>query len=86
MTCDATNSYRNLPLPGPKSLWEASTRSAWETEYEASRFQTSGLVTLGDLIDLQQSDYTPSNARRLDTWNAGVDSSGSLLNLVGTMV
>jgi hypothetical protein len=45
-----------------------------------------GFVTLGDLIDAQQSDYTPANAEKLDRWNAGVDNLGSLLNLVGAMV
>lgn len=85
--CDPSESYRNVPLPGPKSLWEASTPSCWEMEYEASRMlHFSGLVTLGDLVDLQRSEYTPSNARKLDMWNAGVDNLGSLLNLVGSMV
>lgn len=84
--CDASRSYRTLPLPSPKALWEAHTQSAWESEYEACCiFQTSGLVTLGDLIDAQRSDYTPSNARKLDKWNAEVDNLGCLLNLVGTM-
>jgi hypothetical protein len=46
----------------------------------------SGLVTLGDLVDLQRADYNPSNARKLDMWNAGIDNLGSLLNLVGSMV
>ena len=85
--CDPSQSYRTIPLPSPKSLWEAHTQSAWESEYEASRIcQISGLVTLGDLIDLQQSAYTPSDARKLDQWNAGIDNLGSLLNLVRTMV
>lgn len=84
---DASQGYRSLQLPSPKSLWEATTQSAWESECEATRtFQMSGLVTLGDLIDVQQSDYTPSNAKKLDKWNAGVDNLGSLLNLVGAMV
>ena len=48
--------------------------------------QVSGLVTLGDLIDLQRAAYTPLNARKLDLWNAGIDNLGSLLNLVGTMI
>lgn len=86
-TCDTSKSYRHLPLPCPKSLWEAPTHSAWESEYEASHSsQMSGLGTLGDLIDIQQSDNTPSNARKLDIWNAGVDNLGSLLNLVSAMV
>lgn len=87
LVCDASQSYRTLLLPSPKSLWEAPTQSAWESEYEASRIlQTSGLVTLGDLIDVQQSDFLPSNAQKLDKWNAGVDNLGTLLNLVSTMI
>ncbi|KAF2099004.1 hypothetical protein NA57DRAFT_76240 [Rhizodiscina lignyota] len=87
VVCDPSQSYRSLPLPGLKYLWEAPSQAAWEVEYEASRvLQTSGLVTLGDLIDTQQSGYLVSNAQKLDKWNAGVDNLGSLLNLAGTMV
>ena len=87
VTCDPTQSYRFLPLPGLKSLWEASSQSAWKSEYEASRvLQASGLSTLGDLIDVQKSAYSQANAQKLDKWNAGVDNLGSLLNLVGTTV
>ena len=85
--CDPTESYRSIPLPAPKSLWEASTQEAWELEYDASRMlQLSGLVTLGDLIDLQRAEYTPANARKLDVWNAGIDNLGALVNLVGSML
>ena len=85
--CDASQSYRNLPLPNPKTLWEAPTQSAWESEYEACRIlQSGGLVTLGDLIDAQLSDREPPNARNLDKWNAGADNLGCLLNLVGAMI
>jgi hypothetical protein len=85
--CDPSGSYRSIPLPSPKSLWEASSQSAWESECEASRMlQLSGLVTMGDLIDVQTARHTPSNARKLDLWNAGVDNLSSLLNLVVTMV
>jgi hypothetical protein len=84
---DASQSYRSLQLPSPKSVWEAKSQGAWEMECEATRaFQMSGLVTLGDLIDAQQCDYTSSEARKLDEWNARVDNLGSLLNLVGGMV
>ena len=83
---DASQGYRCLPLPSPKTVWEARTQSIWEAEYEACRCaRTNGLVTLGDLIDAQQSAYTPYNARKLDIWNAGVDNLGCLLNLVGSM-
>ncbi|KIW67837.1 hypothetical protein PV04_07061 [Phialophora macrospora] len=87
VACDPSGSYRSIPLPGPKSLWEASTQSAWELEYEASRMlHVRGPVTLGDLVALQRSAYTPSNAGKLDVWNARVDNLGSLLNLVHTMI
>lgn len=84
--CDLSQSYRTIPLSSPKSLWEARTSAIWESGYEADRTcQSHGLATLGDLIELQRSNYTATNARRLDQWNAGVDNLGSLLNLVGTM-
>jgi hypothetical protein len=84
---DPAQTYRDILLPSPKSLWEARTRSAWQSEYDAYRIlQVGSLVTLGDLIDAQQSRYTLANAQKLDRWNAGVDTLGSLLNLVGTMV
>lgn len=67
-------------------MWEAPTGNAWKLEQETCRMlQTNGLITLGDLIDAQQSEYTPSNARKLDMWNAGVDTLGCLLNLIGSM-
>ena len=83
---DGSQSYKTLPLPSPKSLWEAPTQLVWESEYEAARkYQSCGLNTLGDLIDAQRADYTPSNAQELDRWNAGVDNLGCLLNLIGSM-
>lgn len=46
----------------------------------------SGLITLGDLIDAQRSEYAPANANKMDSWNAGADNLGTLLNLVNAMV
>jgi hypothetical protein len=87
ITLDPSESYRFIPLPSLKSLWEAPSHYVWEKEYEASHtLQTSGLATLGDLIDAHKSGYSQRNAQKLDVWNAGVDNLGSLLNLVGNMV
>lgn len=83
---DTAQSYLNLQLPCSRSLWESSTHAAWESEREATRtFHTSDLVTLGDLIEAQQSEYTTASAIKMDNWNAGVDTLGNLLNLVGGM-
>ena len=84
--CDATQSYRTLPLPSPKSMWEASTQTAWESEHDAyCHSQTKNFTSVGDLIDAQNLPYTPSNARKLDMWNARIDNLGCLLNLVASM-
>jgi hypothetical protein len=84
---DTSQSYRVIPLPAPKSLWEASSRTAWESEYAAScKFQSNDLVTLGDLLDAQNSRHLPLAARQLDKWNAGMDNLGTLLNLVNTII
>lgn len=84
---DTSQSYRSLELPCPKSLWEAPTQTAWESECEATRtFQMNGLHTVGDLIDAQQSSHISSSARKLDQWNARVDSLGCLSNLVGDIL
>jgi hypothetical protein len=85
--CDPSQSYRGLLLPCSKSLWEASSETAWLQQYESTRLQrANGLVTLGDLIDAQKNSFIPYEARRLDEWNASADGLGMLLNMVGTMV
>ncbi|GAB7344352.1 hypothetical protein MBLNU457_2214t1 [Dothideomycetes sp. NU457] len=85
--CDPSQSYRNLPLPCIKSLWEASTRDTWAAEVESSRIlQSSGLSTLGDLLDTQASASSMSSALKLDKWNAGADTLGSLLNLTSLIL
>lgn len=84
---DSTQSHRNLPLPAPKLLWEASSDIAWRSEYEASRIlQASGLNCLGDLIDAHNSKELSVHSRKLDLWNASADNLGVLLNLVYTMI
>jgi len=85
--CDPSQSYRNLPLPSMKSLWEAPTKEKWAAELELSHIlQSSGLSNLGDLLDTQASASTMSSARKLDRWNAGVDTLGSLLNLTSMIL
>jgi hypothetical protein len=84
--CDISQSYRVLPLPSSKALWEASTREAWEAEYTYDQAHSHGLITLGDLLDVQKAESSAANTKRLDSWNASVDALGGLVNLVGTML
>lgn len=85
--CETTQRFRALPLPSHKSLWEASTHSAWQSEYDAlSTMHSRGLSRLGDLIDAHERAGDIANARRLDVWNAGADGLGILLNMVAATV
>ncbi|KAF2151445.1 hypothetical protein K461DRAFT_295500 [Myriangium duriaei CBS 260.36] len=87
VVCDPHETCRDLMLPGPRALWETSTQPSWEAELELSRpLQASGLVTLGDLIDAQTSSHLLFSGQKLDKWNSGIDTLGSLLNLVGPML
>ncbi|KAH8674627.1 hypothetical protein BGZ60DRAFT_404421 [Tricladium varicosporioides] len=85
--CDAVHAFRVIPLPSPKSVWEARHASEWESERDhVCRNLNHGMTTFGDLIDAHRGVLQPSNARRLDIWNAGADNLSSLLNLAVAMV
>ena len=86
--CDATESFRTLPLACPKTLWEASTRDAWVSEYHMYGATTPAarLNTFGCLIESKKQWKEPAHARKLDLWNAEVDKLGSLLNAAVSMV
>lgn len=85
--CETTQSFRALPLPSHKSLWEANTHSVWQSEYDAwCTMHSRGLSRFGDLIDAHKLAGDMANARRLDVWNAGADSLGILLNIATAMI
>jgi hypothetical protein len=85
--CDAIEGFRELPLCCPNSLWEAKTRSSWQTEYAVYKTMPRiGLEVLGDLIDACKQSDTISNRLKLDTWNAQADGLEMLLTLSSAMV
>ena len=86
--CDAIKCFRNLPLPCPKTLWDASTREAWVSEYDVYGANTplAGLDSFGSLIESNKRGTELAHARKLDLWNAQVDRLGSLLNAAVSMV
>ena len=87
VSCDVINGFRALPLSSPKSLWEARTRSAWQSEYEVYKSMPRiGLDVLGDLIDACKQSDVGSNMLKLNTWNASTDNLGILLSLSAAMV
>lgn len=85
--CDVIDNFRVLPLSSPKSLWEARTRSTWQSEYEIYK-STQGidLDVLGDLVDTCKYTDVGSNRLKLDTWNAKADNLGILLSLGAAII
>ncbi|KPM45832.1 hypothetical protein AK830_g686 [Neonectria ditissima] len=87
LSCDIINEFRAPPLPSPKSLWEARTRSTWLSEYEMYKsMPRNGLEVFGDLIDACKQSEVGSNRLKLNVWNAQSDSLGILLSLSSTSI
>ncbi len=85
--CEALDDFRDIPLSCPKSLWEARTQSAWQSEYELYKsMRRLGMNVLGDLIDACRQSDIESNRAKLDTWNSKADNLGVLLRLSTSMV
>ncbi|OKL64254.1 hypothetical protein UA08_00398 [Talaromyces atroroseus] len=84
--CDRFESFRDIPLSSPKSLWEARTRAAWQSEYEVyATMPRMGLDVFGDLLDACKQGDVGLNKLKLHAWNATVDNLGILLNLCAEM-
>lgn len=76
----------DLPLPSPKTLWEAKNRAEWESEYSAHcATHKYGVHTMGMLIDAHKQNHDPAKSLILDYWNSRADNLSSLLNLVASM-
>ncbi|CAI6336076.1 unnamed protein product [Periconia digitata] len=78
VNCATTETPEVLPLPAPKTQWEARTRGSWLSEMEAG---TPALSTFGALMKAKKESNERSNAHMLGAWNARADSLGSLLNI-----
>ncbi|KAH8690511.1 hypothetical protein BGW36DRAFT_388879 [Talaromyces proteolyticus] len=85
--CDIFEGFQEIPLPSPKSLWEAKTRSAWQSAYDMYKTMPRiGLDLFGDLLDAHRRSDIRSNQLKLDSWNAVMDHMGILLNFSTTMI
>jgi hypothetical protein len=74
-----------LPLVSNKTLWEARSLAEWETEkalYDASYPMT----TFDELVEAKRRSTQPLYRRKLETWDAGVDKIGILLNIATELI
>lgn len=80
--CHTCEIYREIPLPSPRGLWEARTRSSWQSEYEVYKTMPRGEIeNFGELIDACKHSDVRSNKLKLNAWNTTVDNLGMLLSL-----
>ena len=63
-----------------KTVWEARSRDEWETE-KAFYDISSPMTTFGELVTAKQQPGDALNARKIDTWEAGVDKLGIMMNI-----
>ncbi|OLN95214.1 hypothetical protein CCHL11_10294 [Colletotrichum chlorophyti] len=89
ISCSILDVWKDLQLPCHKAQWAASARLTWDEETRALRNMSkrgSDITCLGELVECSRGADEPSNADRLDAWNAGTDSLGVLLSLCTTMM
>ena len=76
-----------IPLPSTKSLWEATLRSEWETNYKSHIFsrKSGEMLKIGDLRTARDSEsgvLDKSLVNDLHFWSSNADSFGGLVMLV----
>ena len=81
--CPTTEQPWTLPLPAPKTQWEARTEEAWLQELGIG---IPAITTFGDLVESKKKRADADHAQRLDSWNAVSDSLGFLLNLAVNLI
>lgn len=81
--CTTTEQPWNLPLPAPKTQWEARSEESWLQELGAG---LSTMTTFGELVNAKRRRTEPQYAENLDSWNSGSDTMGHFLNLAANMI
>lgn len=76
--CPTVETPRGLPLPAPKTLWEARNYQDWIAELTAARPK---LTCFGDLIDCRNQCDDVNQLQKLNSWKARADELGSLLSI-----
>lgn len=74
-----------LPVVSSKTLWEARSITEWATEktlYDASDPMTS----FDELVKAKRRSNQPYYRRKLETWDAGADKMGILLNIAAELM
>ena len=81
--CSTTDAPGTLPLPAPKSQWEARTGEDWMKEVG---LEAPAITTIGDLIVVKQQVRDQKHMHMLGAYNARMDGLGLLVNIAVAMV
>jgi hypothetical protein len=86
--CSTAELFREIPLCSARTVWEARTEASWDLEYQLYTMNAKGfnILTLGNLMDAQDSTTDPLMSQALDNWNANTDSLGVLVCAALSMV
>jgi hypothetical protein len=86
-TSPSCRTLDEIPLPCTKGLWEATTKTEWETKYRSllSSRKSSEIPKIGDLRAAQDSESALLEKSLVDDlhfWSSNADSFGGLIMLV----
>ncbi|KAL0943087.1 C6 finger domain [Colletotrichum truncatum] len=87
--CSVLEVWDTLRLPCHKAQWAATTLEDWKEETDALQYLHSRgkpPTNFAELYQLSRGTNGMAGSDRLDSWNAGVDNIGVLLNVVVNML
>lgn len=75
--------HRDLPLCSARTMWEARSRTEWETEKLFHQVSTMSveLSHFGSLIDAHRGVGPRAGDDLLNMWDANTDKLGILMNI-----
>ncbi|KAF2788627.1 hypothetical protein K505DRAFT_328798 [Melanomma pulvis-pyrius CBS 109.77] len=83
--CPGFDTYEHIALVSPKTVWEARTQEEWLSE-KAFHDISCPFQVFGELIEAKRRPNDAGNAQRLETWEAGTDKLGLMMNLAVAFV
>lgn len=83
--CAGFDNFSHLALTSAKTAWEARTLGEWEAE-KSFHDVSSPMATFGELIVAKRQSADPVHSRKLETWEAGVDKLGMMMNIAVELV
>lgn len=75
----------SLPLCTNKTQWEARSQGEWETE-KAFYNISPPVLTFGELLNARRNSNDPLNAQTLQSWEAGADKMGLMMNIATAFI